>query len=141
MLHHNQQSTIDNASPSPSQAPVSNRPTTAVVDLGAMEHNFREVTRRAEGRTVLAVVKAQAYGHGAVRVSRHLLALGADMLGVALVEEGKELRDAGIKAPILVMGPMFPEQAESAARLNLTPAVYSMNVARALSEAARTRGR
>jgi alanine racemase len=125
----------------PSSAPISSRPTAAVVDLGAMGHNFREVTRRAEGRKVLAVVKAQAYGHGAVRVARHLLALGADMLGVALVEEGKELRDAGIEAPVLLMGPMFPEQAESAARFNLTPAVYSMPVALALSEAARKLGR
>ena len=98
--------------PAPS-APVSSRPTAAVIDLGAIEHNFREVMRRAEGRKVLAVVKAQAYGHGAVRVSRRLLALGAGMLGVALVEEGKELRDAGIEAPILLMGPMFPEQAEA----------------------------
>ena len=95
------------SSPAPS-APVSSRPTVAVIDLGAIEHNFREATRRAEGRQVLAVVKAQAYGHGAVRVSRRLLALGAGMLGVALVEEGKELRDAGIEAPILLMGPMFP---------------------------------
>ena len=126
--------------PAPS-APVSSRPTAAVIDLGAIEHNFREAMRRADGRQVLAVVKAQAYGHGAVRVSRRLLALGAAMLGVALVEEGKELRDAGIEAPILLMGPMFPEQAEAAATLNLTPAVYSMPVARALSEAAGKLGR
>lgn len=120
--------------------PSSNRPTAAVVDLSAIEHNFREVTRRVEGRKVLGVVKAQAYGHGAVPVSRRLLALGADMLGVALVEEGKELRDSGIEAPILLMGPLFPEQAETAARLRLTPAVYSMPVARALSDAAQKLG-
>ncbi len=112
------------------------RPTAAVIDLGALEHNYREVVRRAEGRKILAVVKAQAYGHGAVPVSRHLLSLGADMLGVALVEEGIELRSAGIDAPILLMGSMFPEQAEAAVELRLTPAVYSIAVARALSEAA-----
>jgi alanine racemase len=62
------------------------------------------------------------------------------MLGVALAEEGKELRDAGIEAPILLMGPLFPEQAESAVRFRLTPAVYSMPVACALSDAARKLG-
>src|SRR5512143_105077 len=140
MLGRNRQSTIDNASTPSPQRSFPGRPTAAVVDLGAIEHNFREVTRRVEGRKVLGVVKAQAYGHGAVPVSRRLLALGADMLGVALVEEGKELRDSGIEAPILLMGPLFPEQAETAARLRLTPAVYSMPVARALSDAAQKLG-
>src|SRR5512143_19585 len=138
MLQRNQQSTIDNRQST--MPPSSNRPTAAVVDLSAIEHNFREVTRRVEGRNVLGVVKAQAYGHGAVPVSRRLLALGADMLGVALVEEGKELRDSGIEAPILLMGPLFPEQAETAARLRVTRAVYSMPGARALSDAAQKLG-
>lgn len=118
-------------------APPDNRPTAAIIDLRALDHNFQEVRRRAEGRKVLAVVKAQAYGHGALQVSRRLLDLGADMLGVALVEEGKELRDAGIDAPILVMGSMFPEQAAAAVSLGLTPAIFTLSLARALSEAAR----
>ncbi|MGE5174021.1 MAG: alanine racemase [Betaproteobacteria bacterium] len=113
-----------------------NRPTAAVINLGDLDHNFKELVRRAEGRSILAVVKAQAYGHGAIRVSKHFLELGADMLGVALVEEARELREAGIDATILLMGSIFPEQAETAAMLRLTPAVYSMPVARALSEAA-----
>ncbi len=120
--------------------PNTNRPTAAVIDLGALEHNFNEVVRRAEGRKILAVVKAQAYGHGAVRVSKHLLEFGADMFGVALVEEGKQLRDAGIDAPILLMGSLFPEQAEAAAALRLTPVVHTMTVARSLSDAARKLG-
>jgi alanine racemase len=78
-----------------------------------LSHNYKEVLHRADGRKILAVVKAQAYGHGALRVSRHLLELGADMLGVALIEEGRELRAAGIEAPILVIGRGFPEQAET----------------------------
>ncbi len=85
---------------------------------------------------MLAVVKARAYGHGAVEVSKRLLRLGADMLGVALVEEGRELREAGIDAPILVMGATFPEQAEAIVSLKLTPAIFSLPVAQALSEAA-----
>lgn len=118
-------------------APPENRPTAAMIDLCALDHNFEEVKRRVGGRKILAVVKAQAYGHGAVRVSRRLLALGADMLGVALVEEGKELRDAGIDAPILVMGAMFPEQAAAAVSLRLTPAIFTPSLAQALSDAAR----
>ncbi len=115
----------------------SGRPTAALIDLAALTHNFAEVLRRSGGKKVLAVVKAQAYGHGAVAVSRHLLQLGAHMLGVALVEEGRELRDAGIQAPILVMGAVFPEQAESIIESGLTPAIYSAPVANALSTAAR----
>ncbi len=115
------------------------RPTIAMIDLDALDHNYREVVRCAEGQQVLAVVKAGAYGHGAVEVSKRLLRLGADMLGVALVEEGRELRDAGIHAPILVMGATFPEQAEAMVSLKLTPVVFSLAVARAMAEAAHRR--
>ncbi len=115
---------------------LSNRPTAAMIELGALEHNFKEVVQRSQGRDILAVVKAQAYGHGAVAVSRRLLALGAHMLGVALVEEGKELRNAGIDAPILLMGSLFPEQAETIAALRLTPVVFTLPLAQALSVAA-----
>lgn len=93
------------------------RPTAAFIDLNALTHNFREVLRLGENRKVLAVVKAQAYGHGSVPVARRLLELGADMLGVALVEEGKELRSAGIQAPVLVMGALF--------RIRLNPSLIS----------------
>jgi alanine racemase len=115
----------------------SDRPTVAVVSLDALDHNYNAVVRLAQGRRVLPVVKAGAYGHGAVEISRRLLTLGADTLGVALIEEGGELRDAGIDAPILVMGATFPEQAEAMVSLKLTPVVYSTSGARALSEAAR----
>ncbi|HUI46227.1 MAG TPA: alanine racemase [Nitrospirota bacterium] len=115
---------------------AANRPTAAVINLGALEHNFNEVDRRTAGRKILAVVKAQAYGHGAAAVSRRLLELGVAMLGVALVEEGMELRRAGIDAPILVMGSLFPEQAEALAALRLASVVFTMDTARALSRAA-----
>jgi len=118
----------------------SGRPTTARIDLNALSHNFREAMRRAAGRKILAVVKAGAYGHGAVPVSRHLLGMGASMLGVALVEEGKELRAAGIEAPVLVMGGVVPGQAEAIVSLGLTPVVFTRTFGRALSEAARRRG-
>jgi len=124
------------AFPVPS-ASGADRPTLAKIDLGALTHNYQEVMRRAGKRKILAVVKAQAYGHGALRVSQRLLGLGADMLGVAFVEEGRELREAGIQAPILVMGAIFPEQAEEIVRLGLTPIVYNDTLAKALSDAAR----
>ena len=120
--------------------PASQRPTEARIDLGALSHNFQEVVRRTAGKKVLAVVKARAYGHGAVPVARHLLALGADMLGVALVEEGRELREAGIRAPILLMGALFPDQAEAIVEWNLIPAVFTTGMAGALARAARERG-
>ncbi len=132
---------IDNererATPPLSQLPAADRPTTAYIDLNALAHNFQEARRRAQGRKILAVVKAQAYGHGAISVSKHLLGLGADMLGVALVEEGRELREAGIDAPMLVMGAVIPSQAEALVALRLTPVVFTPEMARALSGAAR----
>ena len=113
--------------------PRSERPTMAQVDLEALSHNYAEVVRRAEGRNILAVVKAGAYGHGAIPVSRRLLQLGAGMLGVALVEEARELRVSGIQSPILLMGTVFPEQAEAVLNLKLTPVLATMSFARALS--------
>lgn len=115
------------------------RPTAAVIDLAALEHNVKAVLSHAAGRKVLAVVKAQAYGHGAVPIARHLLRLGIDTLGVALVEEGRALREAGIHAPVLVMGALFPDQAEAAVELGLTPVVFTRPVAEALSMAAQAR--
>jgi alanine racemase len=116
-------------------SPASDRPTAATIDLGALAHNYGEVVRRAGTRKVLAVVKAQAYGHGAVPVARKLVELGCTMLGVATVEEGRDLRDAGIAVPVLVMGPVFPEQAEVLVRAKLTPTVFTEEQARALADA------
>jgi alanine racemase len=117
------------------------RPTAVTIDLGALSHNYGEVRRRIGNRHVLAVVKAQAYGHGAVPVATRLAADGARMLGVALVEEGCELRDAGITAPVLVMGPVFPEQAEAVVGNRLTPVVSTLTLAQALSAEAPREGR
>ncbi len=120
--------------------PQTERPTVAPISLAAITRNFHEVAAKSAGRAVLAVVKADAYGHGAIAVSRHLLGLGTHTLGVALVEEGRALREAGIEAPILVMGAVFPGQAEEIVRLRLTPVVFTMPVARAVADAARKAG-
>jgi alanine racemase len=72
------------------------------VDLGAIRHNVRTLKRRAGGALLMAVVKANAYGHGAVPTARAALEAGADSLAVVTAEEGAELRHAGLNAPILV---------------------------------------
>jgi len=113
------------------------RPAHLQIDLSAIRHNLGEV-RRIVGPDVaiIAVVKADAYGHGALRVSRVALESGAGMLAVALLEEGIQLRTAGLLAPILVMGAMLPEQAEDLVAWNLTPSVMGVELAAALSQAA-----
>jgi len=99
------------------------RLTRAIVDLDAIRHNVR--TLKPEGIELMAVVKADAYGHGDTPVARAALEAGATWLGVALVEEGLALRMAGIEAPILVLSEA-PDGAEAVALAHrLTPSVYT----------------
>jgi len=121
--------------------PNIHRPTVAVIDLDALAHNLREIRKRlAAGTRVCAVVKADAYGHGAVTVSRELERLGVECFAVATVEEGVELRDAGVRRPILVLGIGESGARESLER-GLTPVIYSRACARRIAEAARETGR
>jgi len=115
----------------------SGRPTWAEVDLDALAHNFR-VIRQHVGPDVkvLAAVKANAYGHGAVECSRRLEREGVDWFGVALPEEGVELRNAGISTPILCMGGSWEAQEGLCIQQKLTPVVYRLDVAEALNRAA-----
>ena len=101
------------------------RPAWAEVDLGALRHNVRTLIAAAGGAEVCAVVKADGYGHGAVRVSRAALEAGASCLAVALVEEGVVLRDAGIDAPILLLSEPPPAAAPEVVAQRLTPTVYT----------------
>ena len=89
--------------------PVSERPTRAVVDLDRIAGNLHAI-RAHVGVPVMAIVKANAYGHGLVPVAHHLQAVGVEHLGVAFPEEGIALRRAGITVPILVLGGMFGSQ-------------------------------
>lgn len=115
------------------------RPTTAEVDLSAIGANLTAL--RPPRAAVMAVVKANAYGHGEVEVARAALASGATWLGVALVEEGLRLRQAGVEAPILVLTE-FPRGSEApAVAAGLTPAVYTSDGARALARVAAATGR
>ncbi|MBT3318831.1 MAG: alanine racemase [Clostridia bacterium] len=103
------------------------RPTYAKVDLSAIKQNVTSIKNVANSALFCAVVKADAYGHGAVMVSRAALSAGADWLAVALPEEARELRGDGITAPILVMGPSSKWQWEVASELNLSMVVASMD--------------
>ncbi len=115
------------------------RPTVVEVDLEAIRHNVRRLKpARAE---LLAVVKADGYGHGAAEVARAALEAGASRIGVALVEEGLGLRERGIVAPILVLSEFPPGSGKEALAAGLTPSVYTEEGLRGLAEAAGSIGR
>ncbi len=116
------------------------RPTWAEIDLNSLRENFRYVKSAVgAGMDILSVVKADAYGHGAVPISRALVNEGTYMLGVATVNEALELRGAGITKPIVMLGGVVEEEAEAVVGNDLIPAVFSVSVARALNSAARKR--
>jgi alanine racemase len=100
------------------------RPTRAEVNLEALRHNLRVVERHGAGSSVWPVLKADGYGHGAPAVARTLERAGAQGFCVALLEEGIELREAGIRAPILVMGGYYGGAFEEILAHGLTPVVY-----------------
>ncbi|MEM9190829.1 MAG: alanine racemase [Myxococcota bacterium] len=108
------------------------RPTRAEVSLEAIAHNYREV-RRVVGVPVLAVVKADAYGHGVVSVARRLAREGAASFGVALAEEGLELRAAGIRRPILVLNGVYGGAYQDVLDAELTPVVYDLDTVAAFA--------
>jgi alanine racemase len=116
------------------------RPVWAEVDLDAVAGNVRLLKGQANGAALMAVVKANGYGHGAVAVARAALAAGADRLGVICVDEGEQLRRAGIAAPILVMGHTPATDAARLVDLSLTATVASRETAEALAHAATQRG-
>ena len=119
---------------------VGQRPTRIVVDLDALTHNLRTLRAHA-GVPVMAIVKANAYGHGLVPVALHLQAQGAEQLGVAFLEEGIALRRAGVTVPILVMGGIFGPQAAQLIAEDLEITVSSLDKLRQVEAAAEALGR
>jgi alanine racemase len=117
---------------------VNHRPTVAVIDLDAVRHNVRVL--KPPGAELMAVVKANGYGHGAVPVARAAIDAGATWLGVAMVEEGIELRDAGLQAPILVLSEFPPGSEKEALAARLTPTLYTEGGLRRVTEAASATG-
>lgn len=104
--------------------------TWAEVDLGAIRHNVRALKRRAPDSRLMAVVKADAYGHGAIPVAGAALEAGADALAVASAKEGAELREAGVDAPILVFTDLLPDALALAQEARLTVTAHSVESAK-----------
>ena len=108
------------------------------IDLDAIEHNLKAVKKKVGNDTkILAIVKADAYGHGAVRVSQTLMYNGVDMLGVAFPEEGIELRKNNINIPILVLNPVLSEQIEDVLKYSLGVTACNLDIANELSKTAK----
>ena len=117
------------------------RPTVAEIDLGAVQRNLARLRQLVgPGVRLFGVVKADAYGHGAVPVSRALEPL-CNALAVSLVEEGLELRAAGIRAPILVLGAYYNRHQDEVLAERLTPVVYDRGELEKFAAAAVRRGR
>jgi alanine racemase len=117
------------------------RPTWAEVDLDALAWNYRAVRERAgAGVSVMGVVKADAYGHGAPECARRLAAEGAEWFGVATPEEAFELRRAGVVQSVLSFGGFWEGQAEECLSRRVTPVIYRLDVAASLDAAARAAG-
>ena len=107
--------------------------TRAEIDLGAVRHNVRALKRRANGSLLMAVVKADAYGHGSVPVSLAAIEAGADSLAVVTAEEGAELREAGIAVPILVFTDLLPQKLQLARQHRLAVTAHSVESARRIA--------
>jgi alanine racemase len=120
---------------------LARRPTWAEIDLNNLAANFNLIKQRVSSTArVMAIVKANAYGHGAVPCAQRLAREGADWFGVALPEEGIELRASGITQPILCLAGYWAGQAAACIRHGLTPVVYRLEMVEALNQAAANAG-
>ncbi len=126
----------------PDKDKIGYRPTWAEVNLNNLEHNFREVKSLLPGEVkVLVTVKADAYGHGLIAVSKRLSACGVDYLGVASIDEGIKLRKAGVKTPILLLGLILKEDIQPLFTYRLTPTICDRQMAWALNAKAGALGK
>jgi alanine racemase len=117
------------------------RPTIAEIDRAALRANYRALSVHTNGAKIMAVVKADAYGHGAVEVARVLRAEGCGHFGVATIEEARELRANGVSERIYLLGGFFAAQAEAIADLDLTAAIFDPALIDPLDRAAQRAGR
>ena len=116
---------------------MDSRPTVAEINLAALRHNYSVIAQRVpKGCGILAVVKADAYGHGFMDVAMELEALGVTAYGVAFLAEGIQLRKSGIDSPILILGGIYPGQERKTVGFNLSTAVFTLDQAVALNDAA-----
>src|SRR5258705_3873142 len=119
----------------------SHRPTWAEIDLENLAANFHLIKKQVGPEvSVMAVVKANGYGHGAVECARRLAKEGVDWFGVALPEEGIDLRDAGVTQPVLCLGGFWEGQAAAILQKALVPVVYRLDMVEMLDRTARDAG-
>jgi alanine racemase len=116
------------------------RPTLVEVNLDCLTGNLRAIREKVKPAKVMAILKANAYGHGLVEVAKHVVRNGADYLGVAVLEEGILLRERGVAAPILVLGGILGNQAPLFIKYNLTITASSIEKLHQIDEAARQSG-
>jgi alanine racemase len=116
------------------------RPTVAEIDLDALAHNYHQIRGRVSPEVkILAVVKDNAYGHGAVIIARELERLGVDLLGVAFADEAIELRDGGVEKPILILSGIYEKEIDRVIDYDLIPMVFDGELGRSLSDRAHRR--
>lgn len=119
----------------------SQRPTVIEIDLAALRRNYHALREAAGSADTMVVVKADAYGHGAVPIARTLAAEGCGHFGVATISEAGELRDAGIRTRVYLLGGFFPEQAREILALDVTPFIFDVSIVAPLNAAAIELGR
>jgi alanine racemase len=117
------------------------RPTVAEIDLGALRSNFRALRGVAAHGELMVVVKADAYGHGAVPVARALIDEGCRHFGVATLDEARELREAGVRTRVYLQAGFFAEQTAEIVALDVTPFVFDVSMIGFLDRAAASAGR
>ena len=116
------------------------RNTIALIDLNCVEHNINRIREIAPESEILAIIKANAYGHGMLRIAEKLDDLGVAIFGVAFADEGVILRQAGYKQQIIVLVPETNGNAKLCCEFDLCPVIYSLDFAQALSESAAALG-
>jgi alanine racemase len=118
------------------------RPTRAEINIDAFTHNLRHARRLGGGeREVMAIVKADAYGHGASALARAAVRSGASSLGVATVREARQLREAGLRGPVVILSEVSAGGESEVVRLNCSQVLYSLAAAERLEREARGAGR
>ena len=125
----------------PDETQIGYRPTWAEVDLANLADNFRKVSLSISPKIkILVTEKADAYGHGLIPVSRKLASLGVDFLGVASIDEGVKLRQAGITTPVLILGVVLEKDIPPIVKFGLTPTVCDEKSAVAFNRLAKKAG-
>ena len=121
---------------------ISKSPTFAEIDLNAFSHNLKQVRLKVgKDRKIISIIKADAYGHGAVEIAKRASVSGADMFGVSTVGEGIELSEAKIESPILLLGGCSKGDAEWIVSYNLKSIIYSFDAVLSLSKEAERQGK